>query len=77
VPAKKTKNENKTGAPLLGLAKSIYYFSGVTYIIEVTTGSRPGAGTDANVAIVIQGSKATSPKTKLSNFLENNFEAGK
>jgi len=50
---------------------------GVTYIIEVTTGSRPGAGTDANVAIVIQGSKATSPKTKLSNFLENNFEAGK
>ena len=76
MPAKK-KNENKTGTPLLGLAKSIYYFSGVTYIIEVTTASRPGAGTDANVAIVIQGSKATSPKTKLSNFLENNFEAGK
>ncbi|XP_020608822.1 uncharacterized protein LOC110047416 [Orbicella faveolata] len=48
------------------------------YKVEVTTGVKDGAGTDANVFITIYGSNGQSMEKKLKGkFFENNFEKGK
>lgn len=50
----------------------------VAYEVEVTTGVKDGAGTDANVYITIYGSSGPTKEKKLNGkFFENNFEKGK
>lgn len=53
-------------------------FIAVEYKVEVTTGMKDGAGTDANVFITIYGSNRQTGEAKLKgSFFENNFEKGK
>lgn len=47
----------------------------VTYQVRVKTGSMTGAGTDADVSIVLYGDKASSGPVVLDNGMDN-FEAG-
>jgi lipoxygenase homology domain-containing protein 1 len=47
----------------------------VTYQVRVKTGSMTGAGTDADVSIVLYGDKASSGPIPLDNAMDN-FEAG-
>ncbi|KAH0617711.1 hypothetical protein JD844_016210 [Phrynosoma platyrhinos] len=51
----------------------------VDYIIKVYTGDKRGAGTDANVHIILFGNLDTSPLIQLSKSLDNRdpFERGK
>jgi hypothetical protein len=37
------------------------------YVIEVETGDKPGAGTDAHVFVTLFGKKGKTPKTQLIN----------
>lgn len=46
------------------------------YTIEVKTGDRRGAGTDANVKFTLYGDKGESPTTTLNNARDN-FERNK
>jgi hypothetical protein len=46
----------------------------VTYQVRVKTGSMTGAGTDADVSIVLYGDKASSGPIPLDNDMDN-FEA--
>lgn len=48
----------------------------VGYTIDVFTGSRDGAGTDANVYITLHGSRGSSPEVQLDNGGDN-FERGR
>jgi len=49
-----------------------------TYCIKVKTGLEKGAGTDANVHVILVGDKGNSPKLELKNSLTNTnkFERG-
>ncbi|KAK3743619.1 hypothetical protein QZH41_017695 [Actinostola sp. cb2023] len=44
------------------------------YVIEVETGDKAGAGTDAHVFITLFGKNGKTPKTQLINRNENTFE---
>ncbi|WP_428957315.1 PLAT/LH2 domain-containing protein [Streptomyces sp. cg35] len=56
---------------------SVAHIPRVGYTIDVFTGSRSGAGTDANVYITLHGSKGSSTELQLDNDGEDNFERGK
>jgi len=47
---------------------TITYITLVTYKIEILTGDRPGAGTDATVGIELYGEKGKSGLRILDNF---------
>lgn len=49
----------------------------VVYEIKVLTGDRRGAGTDANVSIVLYGENGNSGPPKILQSSSNNFERGK
>lgn len=46
------------------------------YKVTVLTGDKRGAGTDADVSIVLYGNLGDSGEWKLNNKTENNFERG-
>lgn len=46
------------------------------YQVKVITGDRRGAGTDANVSVVIYGDKGYSGQPKILQTGANNFERG-
>ncbi len=48
----------------------------VVYEVKVVTGDRRGAGTDANVSIVLYGESGHSGKPKILEKSSNNFERG-
>jgi PLAT/LH2 domain len=48
----------------------------VIYEVKVITGDRRGAGTDANVFIVLYGENGDSGKPKILQSASNNFERG-
>lgn len=53
-----------------------YFFPGISCEIQVYTSYVPYAGTDADVHIVLNGTKGTSDSIPLNNG-HNNFEKGK
>ncbi|XP_052075776.1 allene oxide synthase-lipoxygenase protein-like [Mytilus californianus] len=48
----------------------------VSYKISVKTGDRKGAGTDANVCIILHGKGTQTSKYNLDHFFKNDFERG-
>ena len=44
---------------------SINFISFAVYVIEVYTGDKPGAGTDAHVFVTLFGKRGQAPKTQL------------
>lgn len=48
-----------------------------TYTITVKTGDQKGAGTDANVYIILHGKGIKTEERKLDNFFKNDFERDK
>ena len=54
----------------------MYLFTAVVYKVTVITGDKWGAGTDANVHLVLFGDAGESDELKLNNS-KNNFEKGK
>ena len=51
------------------------FFSDYEYLVDVYTGDKWGAGTDANVVITIFGEEGDSGERTLDNN-NNNFETG-
>ncbi|XP_015749537.1 PREDICTED: lipoxygenase homology domain-containing protein 1-like, partial [Acropora digitifera] len=49
----------------------------VVYVIEVYTGNKAGAGTDAHVFVTLFGKRGQTPKTQLSSKTEDAFERNK
>lgn len=69
---------NHSATPPRTSVTNNFLFIAAEYKVEVTTGVKDGAGTDANVFITIYGSNGQSMEKKLKGkFFENNFEKGK
>lgn len=49
------------------LCMYVKYYSVAVYVIEVETGDKAGAGTDAHVFITLYGKNGKTPKTQLIN----------
>lgn len=52
---------------LLLSKKSYYNILFTVYVIEVYTGNKAGAGTDAHVFVTLFGKRGQTPKTQLSS----------
>ena len=58
------------------VSESIENLTTILYEVKVLTGDRRGAGTDANVSIVLYGEKGNSGQPKTLQNNSNNFERG-
>lgn len=61
----------------LPLSETVVDSTTVVYEVKVVTGDRRGAGTDANVSIVLYGEGGNSGPPKILQNSSNNFERGK